>query len=373
MIPTSLVIDTILALKKNDDVLIDENIKKIILLVEKKWQVQLLDKLKKIYSNYSINKTNNNTFTMQSFPSKNTNNNLFQRRVSTVNLSNIILSDLNKNIINEFITSYKKRALFREHWIASENKILLYWPPWTWKTLFAYTLAWELNLPILHISLDNLISSYLGETWKNIRNIFDEASKENCILFIDEFDSIAKKRDDSQELWELKRVVTVLLQNIDSLSNDNILIAATNHEHLLDWAIWRRFDYQLNLDILDDKSVECLLKMYLNWLKENIDLKILSTLSKWLSWSLIKQLINKWLRNHILDNKKLNINLYLIESLIIWNNILKNLDFKKEDDKKKIKEIILKLREYNKKLYTYKKLEELTNIPHSTLNYYFNS
>lgn len=371
MIPTSLVIDTIIALKKNDNQLIDENIKKIIWIVEKKWQVKLLDKLKKVYSNYNVDKPNNNTFTMQNFSVKN--NNLFQRRVSTVNLSNIILSDINKNIVDEFITSYTKRAIFREHWIASENKILLYWPPGTWKTLFAYTLAGELNLPILHVNLANLISSYLWETWKNIRSIFEEALKENCILFIDEFDAIAKKRDDNQELWELKRVVTVLLQNIDSFTNDNILIAATNHEQLLDEAIWRRFDYQLNIDTLDNKSIEKLLKMYLNWMKEKIDFDILVILSNWLSWSLIKQVINKWLRNYILDNKKLNINLYLIESFIFWNNFFKNLDFKKDDDKKKYKEIILKLREYNLKFYTYKKLEELTNIPDSTLNHYFNS
>ena len=58
-----------------------------------------------------------------------------------------------------------------------------------------------------------------------------------CILFLDEFDVIAKNRDDSNELGELKRVVNSLLQNIDSFSQGNILIAATNTPELLDNAV----------------------------------------------------------------------------------------------------------------------------------------
>ena len=89
--------------------------------------------------------------------------------------------------------------------------------------------------------LDGLVSSLLGSTAKNIRKVFDYASKRECILFLDEFDVIAKLRDDKNELGELKRVVNSLLQNIDGFNNDSILIAATNHHELLDPAIWRRF------------------------------------------------------------------------------------------------------------------------------------
>ena len=81
--------------------------------------------------------------------------------------------------------------------------------------------------------------SLLGSTAKNIRKIFDYASKRECILFLDEFDVIAKLRDDKNELGELKRVVNSLIQNIDGLNSDSILIAATNHHELLDPAIWR--------------------------------------------------------------------------------------------------------------------------------------
>jgi SpoVK/Ycf46/Vps4 family AAA+-type ATPase len=91
-----------------------------------------------------------------------------------------------------------------------------------------------------------LISSYLGSTSKNIRSLLEYAQSEPCVLFLDEFDSIAKARDDRNEIGELKRVVVSLLQNIDNLE-DTILIAATNHVHLLDPAIGRRFHYKIEL------------------------------------------------------------------------------------------------------------------------------
>ena len=96
--------------------------------------------------------------------------------------------------------------------------------------------------------LDGLISSFLGSTSKNIRALFDFAAKTPCVLFLDEFDAIAKLRGDSQELGELKRVVNSFIQNLDTLGSQSIVIAATNHQELLDSAIWRRFSYRLALD-----------------------------------------------------------------------------------------------------------------------------
>jgi SpoVK/Ycf46/Vps4 family AAA+-type ATPase len=93
-----------------------------------------------------------------------------------------------------------------------------------------------------------LISSFLGSTSKNIRALFDFAAKTPCVLFLDEFDAIAKLRGDSQELGELKRVVNSFIQNLDTLGSHSIVIAATNHQELLDSAVWRRFSYRLALD-----------------------------------------------------------------------------------------------------------------------------
>ena len=119
--------------------------------------------------------------------------------------------------------------------------LLLYGPPGCGKTSIAYYLAHRLGLPLVTARLDALISSLLGNTAKNLRRVFDFANRQPCVLFLDEFDAIAKARDDQHELGELKRVVNSLLQNMDTYCQHGVLIAATNHQELLDDAIWRRF------------------------------------------------------------------------------------------------------------------------------------
>jgi SpoVK/Ycf46/Vps4 family AAA+-type ATPase len=162
--------------------------------------------------------------------------------------------------------------------------------------------------------------------------------------------------------------VTVLLQNIDELSPNNILVAATNHEHLLDEAIWRRFDYQLNLDLLDQNSLKNLFTLYLEKDK-NIDVEMLSFISSGKSGAVIKQAIHKALRKRIINKDSTDINISLLEELLKISN-LKDVDKSTDDSKKFLKEIISKLRTYNKKYYTYQKLEEITGIPDSSLSHY---
>ncbi|HAP6814341.1 TPA: AAA family ATPase, partial [Enterococcus faecium] len=150
-------------------------------------------------------------------------------------------SIIEKEIKNFTLTYYNRNRLI-DHGIESSNNLLLYGPPGTGKSSLAKYIALQLKLPLITVRMDGVISSLLGSTAKNIRKVFDYASKQPCILFLDEFDVIAKIRDDQSEIGELKRVVNSLIQNIDSFSEDSILIAATNHSHLLDNAVWRRFD-----------------------------------------------------------------------------------------------------------------------------------
>jgi SpoVK/Ycf46/Vps4 family AAA+-type ATPase len=89
---------------------------------------------------------------------------------------------------------------------------------------------------------DVLVSSYLGETSGNLRKVFDYASERPAVLFFDEFDAVARSRDDESEHGELKRVVNALLQLVDRFDANGFVLAATNYEGRLDPAIWRRFD-----------------------------------------------------------------------------------------------------------------------------------
>jgi SpoVK/Ycf46/Vps4 family AAA+-type ATPase len=150
--------------------------------------------------------------------------------------------------VNEFLSIAKSYAQADVNSLTTSLSFLTYGPPGTGKSRLARYIARELGLDLYVARLDGLISSFLGSTSKNIRALFDFAAKTPCVLFLDEFDAIAKLRGDTQELGELKRVVNSFIQNLDTLGSQSIVIAATNHHELLDSAIWRRFSYRLALD-----------------------------------------------------------------------------------------------------------------------------
>ena len=151
--------------------------------------------------------------------------------------------------ISQFIEDAKHIGLLAEKGVSARLGLLLCGPPGTGKTLLAGHIAASLKRPYYIARLDALISSRLGETAKNIRGIFEFVPAKNAVLFLDEMDAIAKLRDDRHELGELKRVVNTVLQGLDSLTDDVVTVGATNHPHLLDPAIWRRFPYKVELKL----------------------------------------------------------------------------------------------------------------------------
>lgn len=128
-------------------------------------------------------------------------------------------------------------------------------PPGVGKTMAARWVARSMKRPLLILDLAAVMSSYLGRTGANLRHVLDYAKSIECVLLLDELDAIAKRRDDQGEIGELKRLVTVLIQEIDDWPSSGVLLAATNHPGLLDPAIWRRFDMVVEFPLPDEEAI----------------------------------------------------------------------------------------------------------------------
>jgi hypothetical protein len=138
--------------------------------------------------------------------------------------------------------------------ISPARTMLLVGPPGVGKTMTARHIADELGLPLISVDLAALMSSYLGRTGQNLRKVLDYARGTRCVFLLDEFDALAKRRDDDSDIGELKRIVNVLLLELEDWPTGGLLIAATNHPELLDRAIQRRFDAVIALDLPDTGS-----------------------------------------------------------------------------------------------------------------------
>lgn len=277
----------------------------------------------------------------------------------------VILSKRNADKLDSFILSYKNADKLNDLGIGVSNTLLLYGPPGCGKTKCAYLIAKQLNLPLVIARLDSLISSYLGTTAKNIRNLFEFAQKIPCVLFLDEFDAIAKARDDNNELGELKRVVNSLLQNVDSMSKDSLLLAATNHQQLLDSAVWRRFDYKLEIELPDKEAISKLIYLFtghMGTLGEK-DVAELSTLFYGLSGAEIEELITKSIRNAVIHNHSFHKKNIYEEYFILQNILPQNCN-----DTRKLLQIKAKyLRKCNEKIFSLQVIADVLGSSKTTI------
>lgn len=172
---------------------------------------------------------------------------LFEEKIPEKRLEQLLLPDNVIEICKAMIEEQTRADLLRSYGLEPRNKMLFIGPPGNGKTSLAEAIAEALMVPLITVRYDTIIGAYLGETASRLAKLFEYASTRQCVLFFDEFDTIGKERGDQHETGEIKRVVSSLLLQIDSLPSYVVVIAATNHDALLDQAVWRRFQMKLEL------------------------------------------------------------------------------------------------------------------------------
>jgi SpoVK/Ycf46/Vps4 family AAA+-type ATPase len=176
---------------------------------------------------------------------------IIEKLTSDYSFDNLVCSEAVKKPLEFFLEEHKRIEVLRRYNLPVSNKAIFHGPSGCGKTLAAYVLAGELKKMMVVINLGAIVSSKLGETSKNLTKVFRKAALEDSIIFLDEFDSLGKVRDYNQDHGEMKRVVNTILQLLDFLPQDSIVIAATNHIHMIDEALSRRFDVKVEFDLPD--------------------------------------------------------------------------------------------------------------------------
>lgn len=231
---------------------------------------------------------------------------LIELREPCRDLEDIILGPENRRLLERILREKRREDMLSSYGLRPIQKILFCGPPGCGKTLAAEVIATELSLPLAIIRLDSVVSSYLGETSANLRKVFEFIEEWPVVALFDEFDAIAKERSDTSEHGELRRVVNAFLQMADSYRGTSLLIAATNHERVLDQAIWRRFEEILLFDLPTPKQLKQLLSAKLRGVRVDFDPHEIPV-SKWfqhMSYADVERVLLRAIKNMILEAKE---------------------------------------------------------------------
>lgn len=179
---------------------------------------------------------------------------------SKIRLSDMILNETVNERLKRVILEHVQKDKLKHFGLSPRRKILLIGPPGSGKTMTASALAGEMHLPLFTIQLDGLITKYMGETSAKLRLIFDAIQQTRAVYFFDEFDAVAGKRETSNDVGEIRRVLNSFLQFLEQDNSESLVVGATNHPELLDRAVFRRFDDVIEYDVPNEHQIRKLIK-----------------------------------------------------------------------------------------------------------------
>jgi hypothetical protein len=222
-------------------------------------------------------------------------------------MDDLVCTDEQLAIIRKIENAIFHRDFLKRHRIYEVGKLLFVGPPGTGKTSLALAMSNTMHMPILEVRLSMITSQFLGETSKNIDRIFDLAKKTSpAILFIDEFDFVAKSRV-ADDHGAMKRAVNSLLKNIDKMNlvkDGVVLIGATNHPQLLDEAAWRRFDEVVEFSLPDEEMRKNILKKVTGSIHCTIDYQRLAAQTEGFSGSDIRMMVKEAILSALMDKRQ---------------------------------------------------------------------
>lgn len=187
-------------------------------------------------------------------------------------IEELIVNTSSGSALEDLLEEHRRNDVLRSYGMKASGKIIFFGPPGCGKTLAAEVIACELERPLAIVRLDALISSFLGETAANLRQVFEFIADHELIALFDEFDAIGKERSDNAEHGELRRVVNAVLQMMDAYQGRSIILAATNHEKILDTAIWRRFDDAIEFPLPNSAQIVQLLQLKLRGIRRQFEI-----------------------------------------------------------------------------------------------------
>ena len=231
---------------------------------------------------------------------------LIELKGPQIRLRDVVLHDRVRRQIQEVVRQQLKRDWLREHGKTPNRRILFVGPPGSGKTMTAEALASDLKLPLFVIRLEGLITRYMGETAAKLRLVFDESTSRRGVYLFDEFDAVGGRRNATNDVAEMRRVLNSFLQFMEEPNTtDSLIIGATNHPELLDRALLRRFDLLLEFDAPSDQQIRDLVKASLSPMKfPRLSWKPIIAAARGLSQSEIVRASEDAVKTAILDERK---------------------------------------------------------------------
>lgn len=218
-------------------------------------------------------------------------------------LSDMVLDPVIEDRIKRIIKEQRFFGKIREHGLSPRRKLLLVGPPGTGKTMTASVLAGELGIPLFLVRLDSLITKFMGETAAKLRQVFDAISNVRGVYFFDEFDAIGSQRGMSNDVGEIRRVLNSFLQMLEQDQSNSVIISATNHAEILDYALFRRFDDMIQYGLPNEEQIVSILKVRLARFKpKRFAWKKIATAAAGLSYAEISRAADEAIKDTIIHD-----------------------------------------------------------------------